>query len=94
MFGRQWCRANATYCHGWRYRLMRMKVSKEQFLMDSDTLVHQPTNAVLRKDDLEVKWLRYGTAGEPLAADNYYDKEEIAEVAREILLTVRSVGIG
>jgi hypothetical protein len=73
---------------------MRMKVSKEQFLMDSDTLVHQPTNAVLRKVGLDAEWLRYGTAGKELSTGDHYDRDEVAEVAREILLTVRSVGLG
>jgi hypothetical protein len=81
-----------TFANRQRYRNMRMKVAKEQFLMDGRTLIHQPTNAVFRKAHLDAEWLRQGTAGEPLPTGDYYDKEEIAEVAREILLTVRSTG--
>jgi hypothetical protein len=71
-----------------------MKVSKDQFLMKGERLIHEPTSAVLQKVELEPKWIARGNAGHPLPTGDCYDEEEILKVARELLLAVRREGLG
>jgi hypothetical protein len=71
-----------------------MKVSTEQFLMRGDELCHEPTGARFRKVNLDIDVIDWGSAGAPLATGHRYEREEIEEGARDIVLQTRSVGIG
>ena len=73
---------------------MRMKVAKEQFIVDVGTIVHEPTNAVYRKTDRGIELVRRGQLGETLPTGDYYDVQEVAEAARAVLALMRATSIG
>ena len=75
-------------------RNMRIKVSKNQFLIKDDKLVHEPTGAVFLKDGFDVRAADWGSTNEPLASGDKYEPTDIEEVARDILLVTRMTGLG
>ena len=73
---------------------MRIEVSKNQFLIKGDKLVHEPTGAVFLKDGFDVRAIDWGSANETLAAGDRYEPVDIEEAARDILLVTRTTGLG
>jgi hypothetical protein len=73
---------------------MHMKVSREQFEMRGDQIVHVPTGATFWKGDEDIVRCDWGTAGQPLPSGHDYGREELKDAAHEIFLITRARPIG
>jgi hypothetical protein len=73
---------------------MRMKVTKEQFSIFGEKLVHMPTGAEFWKGEKDIVSCEWGKAGEELSSGHHYDRAEVSEVAHEIFVLTRAEGIG
>jgi hypothetical protein len=63
---------------------MHMKVSKDQFEVNGDKLIHIPSGAVFwmgEKDVVECDW---GLAGQPLESGYDYDRNELKQAAWQV----------
>jgi hypothetical protein len=73
---------------------MRMKVTKEQFEISGDKLIHTPTGAEFWKGETDIVSCDWGKAGQELSSGPRYDREDVSEVAHEIFVLTRAEGIG
>ena len=72
-------------CRG--FSAMHMKIGQSQFTIDGDRLIHQPTGAVFQMGEKAVVNCEWGET--KLASGYDYDRTELREAAREILLARR-----
>jgi hypothetical protein len=68
---------------------MHMKVSREQFEVRGDRIVHMPTGAVFWKGDKDIVNCDWGSAGETLDSGHDYDRDEVTKVAHEVFVLAR-----
>jgi len=73
---------------------MHMKVSRDQFELRGEQIVHLPTGAVFWKGDEGIVRCDWGAAGEPLPSGHDYSRDELMDAAHEIFLITRARPIG